>query len=78
MVGWEVREYETKSDNKGYWNINIPTPKFGGPYSITISDGKKVVLRNVMILGKSGSVRGNLIWKCHWLVGEKFKIIKMK
>ncbi|BCI63332.1 9-O-acetylesterase [Coprobacter secundus subsp. similis] len=49
MVGWEAREYETKSDNKGYWNINIPTPKFGGPYSITISDGKKVVLRNVMI-----------------------------
>ena len=31
------------------WSVRIPTPSAGGPYSITITDGNPVTLRNVLV-----------------------------
>ena len=37
------------ADDKGIWRTSIPTPKFGGPYSIEIKGGSTVTINDVMI-----------------------------
>ena len=46
---WDNRQYVTKADKDGKWRIDIQTPAAGGPYRLTISDGEKLVLNNVMV-----------------------------
>lgn len=46
---WDGRSVFIKADRNGKWSLKIRTPKFGGPYSLKISDGKEVSLNNVMI-----------------------------
>jgi sialate O-acetylesterase len=46
---WNNKTVETAADATGKWKANIPTPVYGGPFSIEISDGKKLTLENVMI-----------------------------
>ena len=46
---WSKEQYITKSDQNGNWILSIKTPKAGGPYSITISDGKEKKINNVLI-----------------------------
>ena len=46
---WDNRQYGTKADKDGKWRIDIQTPAAGGPYRLTISDGEKLVLNNVMV-----------------------------
>jgi hypothetical protein len=41
--------YSTKSDSKGSWKLKVQTPSAGGPYAITISDGKILKLNDVLI-----------------------------
>lgn len=45
VTSWDNREYSARSDNSGNWKISVKTPVAGGPYSISISDGKKKNLR---------------------------------
>lgn len=47
--GWTTDKYETKCDKDGKWRISFPTPKAGGPYNMTVSDGTPVTLSNVML-----------------------------
>lgn len=49
IPGWNKRTYRGKADDKGNWKIMMPTPAFGGPYAITISDGEPLTLNNVLI-----------------------------
>ena len=37
------------ADANGNWKIKVATPSYGGPYTITISDGEILVLNNVLI-----------------------------
>ncbi|KAA6339063.1 hypothetical protein EZS27_012984 [termite gut metagenome] len=47
---WNNRSYAARSDSKGYWNVKVQTPVAGfTPYTLTISDGKAVTLKNVLI-----------------------------
>jgi len=46
---WSKTDYTTQTDQSGKWLAKIPTPKSGGPYSITISDGKALKINNVLI-----------------------------
>ena len=46
---WDGKNYTAKADNSGRWKVKIKTPSAGGPYTLTVSDGKPVVLKNVMI-----------------------------
>ena len=46
---WSTKSYSTVADAEGIWKLVLETPVAGGPYDITISDGKPVKLSNVMI-----------------------------
>lgn len=46
---WNNKSYNTTSSNNGNWKLKISTPKAGGPYEITISDGKILKLRNILV-----------------------------
>ena len=48
-TSWDGKKYSVKADEKGAWKVDVATPKAGGPFTVTISDGKPVVLQNVMI-----------------------------
>jgi sialate O-acetylesterase len=55
VTSWNLKRYTTNSDANGNWQIDITTPRAGGPHTIVISDGKPMTLSNVM----SGEV-----WLC--------------
>ena len=47
---WNKKSYNAKSDAKGYWRVMIETPSAGFvPYTLTVSDGKAVTIRNILI-----------------------------
>lgn len=46
---WNLTLSEGTADSGGRWKIPIPTPKAGGPYSITVQGGNSIVLEDVMI-----------------------------
>ena len=48
-VEWAKNAYTAVADKDGKWKVSIQTPEAGGPYTIKISDGKELVLENVMI-----------------------------
>ena len=48
-TSWDRKVYSFQSDRSGKWDIKINTPKAGGPYTITISDGDELQLKNVLI-----------------------------
>ena len=49
-ASWSPTPYRTTASETGEWRMKIPTPEAGGPYTITISDGKKpLTLHNVLI-----------------------------
>ncbi len=48
-TSWNHKTYNVRSDSAGKWLANIQTPVAGGPYLITISDGEKLILKNILI-----------------------------
>jgi sialate O-acetylesterase len=48
-TSWDRKSYTTKAAADGRWSATVSTPVAGGPYEITISDGKEVKLTNVLI-----------------------------
>lgn len=46
---WNHQEYKIKASNQAKWEINIPTPKEGGPYTISIKGYNELVLKNILI-----------------------------
>ena len=48
-TSWNKKSYSVKSDNEGKWKVKVQTPSAGGPYSITLSEGKSLTLNNVLI-----------------------------
>lgn len=48
-TSWNQKIYSVTADAEGKWKLKVQTPKAGGPYSITISDGEAIELSNVMI-----------------------------
>lgn len=48
-ASWNGNTIQTRSDDVGKWEVCLTTPSFGGPYTITISDGEPVVLHNVLV-----------------------------
>ncbi len=39
----------TADEQTGKWMVKVPTPVAGGPYKVTVSDGKPFILDNVLI-----------------------------
>ena len=49
-TSWDRKTVRTVADSQtGKWLVYVQTPAAGGPYEITISDGDKTVLHDVMI-----------------------------
>lgn len=48
-TSWNKKSYSAKADSDGSWKVKVQTPSAGGPFSITISDGKSITLDNVLI-----------------------------
>lgn len=48
-TSWDQQTYTIKADWDGHWKSHVKTPIAGGPYDITISDGKPVILNDVLI-----------------------------
>lgn len=46
---WDDNSYTTRADANGNWKLEVKTPSAGGPYDISISDGKEIKLSDVLI-----------------------------
>jgi sialate O-acetylesterase len=46
---WNNETYKIKASNQAKWEIVIPTPKEGGPYTISIKGYNEIVLKNILI-----------------------------
>ena len=46
---WNKKTTTVKAEANGKWKAELETPSAGGPYTLTISDGKAIILNNVMI-----------------------------
>jgi sialate O-acetylesterase len=47
--GWPGATAETAADERGRWQVRIPTGAAGGPFTMTISGSTSITLENVMI-----------------------------
>jgi sialate O-acetylesterase len=48
-TSWNHKGYSTIASADGNWKLKVTTPKAGGPYEITVSDGNTLTLKNVLI-----------------------------
>ena len=48
-TSWDNKVYKVKAAADGKFKVKVVTPKAGGPYDITLSDGKTFTLKNVLI-----------------------------
>jgi len=48
-TSWNKKEYRIRSDQSGKWKVTVVTPKAGGPYEISFSDGEKLTISNILI-----------------------------
>jgi len=46
---WNHQTYKIKATNQAKWEIKIPTPKEGGPYTISLKGYNEIVLKNILI-----------------------------
>ena len=48
-TSWNGKSYSARADKSGKFLVRVSTPAAGGPYEITVSDGKAIKLKNVLI-----------------------------
>ena len=49
-TSWNNKSYSTRADKEGYWKVMVKTPAASfTPYKVTVSDGQKITLNNVLI-----------------------------
>jgi len=48
-TSWNKKIYRTLTDTSGKFILKVTTPAAGGPYQLTISDGKPLILNDVLI-----------------------------
>jgi len=48
-TSWNSKTYQVTATADGGWKVFAATPEYGGPFTVTISDGEEVTLKNVMI-----------------------------
>lgn len=49
LTSWNNKTYSVRAGTDGKWKTKVSTPSAGGPYEISLSDGKTLKLKNVMI-----------------------------
>jgi sialate O-acetylesterase len=48
-TSWNKKTYSAMADANGKWKAAISTPAAGGPFTITVSDGEPVTIKNILI-----------------------------
>ncbi len=48
-TSWNKKSYTTTAGEKGKWDLKVTTPVAGGPYTISVSDGDPVIIKNILI-----------------------------
>lgn len=48
-TSWNKKTITANADSNGKWKTTVATPKAGGPYSITFSDGEKTELKDILM-----------------------------
>jgi sialate O-acetylesterase len=48
-TSWNKKKYTATASSNGKWTLKVSTPVAGGPYEITISDGKPITIKNILI-----------------------------
>ncbi len=48
-TSWNNQHFTAQTNTDGKWQLKVSTPTAGGPYELTISDGKPITLHNIMI-----------------------------
>lgn len=76
-ASWDDGETTTKARNTGAWGAVLITPAAGGPYSISISSGESITLKDVMI-GEVWICSGqsNMEWSMNAAIDGKEEIPK--
>ena len=46
---WSPKTYTVRTKATGEWRTTLRTPAAGGPYSICLSDGEELILRDILI-----------------------------
>jgi sialate O-acetylesterase len=49
LTSWNNKTYPVQADPSGNWKVKVPTPAYGGPYTITFNDGTITTLKNILI-----------------------------
>lgn len=49
VTSWDKVNYHTIVAPDSSWMVRVKTPKAGGPYEMTISEGKKITLQDILI-----------------------------
>ena len=49
IPSWNGKKYETQSQADGSWRVKVTTPAAGGPFTMSLSDGEKLVIKNILI-----------------------------
>ncbi|MCC8177315.1 MAG: 9-O-acetylesterase [Bacteroidales bacterium] len=53
---WDGKPVATKADAKGQFSVSLPTPAAGGPYNITLKDGRNTLTLSDVLVGE--------VWLC--------------
>lgn len=83
-TSWNGKTYSAKADNSGKFLVKVLTPSAGGPYTLTVSDGKAVKLNNVLIGevwicgGQSNMEMPMKGFKGQPILGSNYAILKSK
>ena len=72
---WSNETYRTKAGPDGKWQTKIQTPKAGGPFQVTVSNGPETVTLNDVLVGEVWICSGqsNMQWKMRGFGVDHFK-----
>jgi sialate O-acetylesterase len=48
-TSWNKKSFSAKAGSDGRWKVKVSTPSAGGPYDVSVSEGKTITLKNVLI-----------------------------
>ena len=49
ITSWDSREYKTRAQPDGSWQLKVRTPSAGGPYQIEINADSSIILKDILI-----------------------------
>lgn len=48
-TSWDKKVYVISANGEGKWRLNVTTPSASGPFEISLNDGEKLILKDILI-----------------------------